>query len=37
MLRYAITNAPYKGGYCVLCVWSGFCYDYLTATEYSPV
>ncbi|CCI05804.1 hypothetical protein MICAD_1330014 [Microcystis aeruginosa PCC 7941] len=33
MVRYAITNAPYKSRYCVLC---GFYYDYLTATEYPP-
>ncbi|MFN6307829.1 MAG: hypothetical protein ACK4XH_13560 [Microcystis sp.] len=32
-MRYAITNAPYKSRYCV---WSGFYYDYLTATEYPP-
>ncbi|WNF16260.1 hypothetical protein [Microcystis aeruginosa] len=36
-MRYAITNAPDKSRHCVLCVWSGFYYDYLTAAEYPPV
>ncbi|MDB9425827.1 hypothetical protein PN437_13150 [Microcystis aeruginosa CS-564/01] len=35
-MRYAITNAPDKSRYYALCVWSGFYYDYLTATEYPP-